>query len=390
MTFKSSFYTQNRKVLADAAGNSLVLIAGNSLMQRSADTHFPFRQDSNMLYLTGVEEPNICLLLNPNTNEEFIMIDEKQGTAKIFDGTHDVAAITKKSGISRIITITEGLEYIAAHTKNKPVLFNEVTAWNKVDFTLNDFRLKMKRRLTARRIKTAPVQPLLAKMRAIKQPEEVQAITKAVQITMHALGATERALHSAKNEHELAQIIDTHFIAASVGHAYPPMIMAGGNAIILHYMANNSQIKNSDAILFDVGAEVSHYSADISRTYIKGTNSRAQKVIDAVQQVQTNLISYVAPGITWRDLTNKSLDETSLALKNLGIIHSPEEVRGYMPHAIGHFLGLDVHDSGDYTAPLAENMVITIEPGIYLPNEGIGVRIEDDVNVTKTGAKILN
>jgi Xaa-Pro aminopeptidase len=318
------------------------------------------------------------------------MIDAKQGTAKIFDGTHDETALKTKSSIKQVISITEGLDYIAAHNKNQPILFNEVNAWNKVDFTLNDFRQKIKRRLQARRIKTAPIQPLLAPLRAVKQPEEVQAITKAVQITMQALTAAEQALPSVQNEHELAQIIDTQFIASSVNHAYAPIIAAGNNAITLHYIANNTHIFHGDAVLFDVGAEVEHYAADISRTYIKGTNSTAQKVIDAVKHVQTDIITYVAPGITWKDITNKSLDATSVALKKLGIIHTPEEVRTYLPHAIGHFLGLDVHDSGDYTASLAENMVITIEPGIYLPNEGIGVRIEDDVIVTKTGAKILN
>jgi Xaa-Pro aminopeptidase len=390
MSFTNTFYKQNRTALKNIAADSLLLIAGNSLMQRSADTSFPFRQDSNILYLSGVEEPNVCLLINPNTNEEFIMIDANQGVAKIFDGIHDEAALKRISGIKNIITITDGLEYIAAHSTNQPILFNEVTTWNKVDFTLNDFRQRIKRRLQARRVETAPIQQILAPLRSIKQPEEIHAITKAVHVTFSALANAEQAIYSAKNEQELLHIIDTYFSRASVCHAYTPIIAAGNNANTLHHVANNAPIKNGDAVLFDVGAEYEQYAADISRTYIKGKNTRAQAVIDEVQQVQSAVIRYIAPGITWRDITNFSLDATSIALKKLGIVHASNEVRSYMPHAIGHFLGLDVHDSGDYTAPIAENMVFTVEPGIYLPSEGIGVRIEDDVIVTKTGAKILN
>lgn len=390
MNFTNTFYKNNREALKNIAADSLVLIAGNSLMQRSADTQFSFRQDSSLLYLTGATEPNMCLLINPRTNEEFIMIDTKRGVAKIFDGIHDETTLKRISGIKHIITIADGLDYIKEHHNKQPLLFNEVTASNKVDFTVNDFRKKIKRRLQARQIKTAPVQPLLARMRVIKQPEEIHAITKAVQITFSALAKAEQAIQAVKNEHELLQIIDTQFITASVGHAYSPIIAAGSNANTLHYIANDGPISNGDAVLFDVGAEYEHYAADISRTYIKGTNTRAQAVIDAVEQVQSAVINYIAPGITWKDITNKLLDATSVALKKLGIVHTPSEVRSYMPHAIGHFLGLDVHDSGDYSEPFTENMVFTVEPGIYLSSEGIGVRIEDDVIVTKTGAKILN
>lgn len=389
MDFSSSFYKNNRDALKKIANDSLILIAGNSLMQRSADTHFAFRQESNVIYTSGISEPNVCILLNPKTNEEFIMIDEKQDTAKIFDGVHDASQMITKSGIKNIITVADGIKYISKYAGKHSILFNDVATGSKVDFTRNDFRAKIKRRLQAKKIKTTAVQPLLARLRSVKQLPEIQAIQKAVQITNGALQEAELVINNIQNEHELKQIIDKYFIDASVEHAYAPIIAAGNNANTLHYIANNKIISSGDAILFDVGAEVSGYAADISRTYIKGRNKRAQQIIAAVQQVQTNLINYVAPGITWKELTNKTLDETSNALKKLGIIHTSEEVRGYMPHAIGHFLGLDVHDMGDYTEPLAENMVLTIEPGLYLPDEKIGVRIEDDVIVTKVGAKIL-
>ena len=143
------------------------------------------------------------------------------------------------------------------------------------------------------------------------------------------------------------------------------------------------------AILLDVGAEYAGYAADISRTYVKGKNDRAAAVIAAVKNVQSNLIAQVKPGVTWNELSEKALDMVADELLALKVITNKKDAQKYFPHAFGHFLGLDVHDVGDYSQPLAENMVITVEPGIYIPEEAIGVRFEDDILVTKTGAKVL-
>lgn len=387
--FKAEFYKNNRANLAKLCPESIIIIAGNSLMQRTGDTNFIFRQDSNLLYLTGLLQPNTCLVINAKTGEEFIMLDKKTGTAEIFDGNFDESEISRVSGVALIKNYKDGLDYIVTKSKSSTVMFNDALAWNKVDFTINNHRQSVKRRLQARRIKIENVSPNLANMRMIKQPQEIEAIEQAVKITKQALTLAEQGIASVKNEQLLLATINVSFAKQGVVHAYEPIVASGKNATILHYVKNNASINNGDVVLFDVGAEVSGYAADISRTYIKGQNTRAVEIIKVVQGIQAAIISQIKPGATWKGLSELALKLTAKELIRLKVITEQKDAQKYFPHTFGHFLGLDVHDAGDYTQPLAENIVLTVEPGIYIPEEGIGVRIEDDILVTKTGAKLL-
>lgn len=384
--FSTDFYIQNRAKLRELAGNKIVVVAGNSLMQRTGDTNFPFRQNGDFLYLTGVTEPNCVLVINGKTGEEFIMVDAKTGVHKIFDGEYNAEEITKTSGISDIRTTNEGLNYITAHAKN---IFMNAGKIPQVEFTVNGYRAKIMQKIKRRGVATADVRPLIATLRMIKQPAEITAIQKAIAITKQALTEIEPLIQNAQNENELSSELNVRFAKAGVEHAFSPLIQAGLNTTILHYDKHNAPIGSNAVVLFDIGAEYQHYAADISRTFVKGTNERAKTVIAAVTDIQKRLIAHVMPGRTWRELHEYSEQLTLEKLKDLGITDDPALVRQYFPHAFGHFVGLDTHDAGDYTVPLQAGMVITVEPGIYLPEEQIGVRIEDVILVTETGAKVL-
>jgi Xaa-Pro aminopeptidase len=386
--FSAEFFIHNRAKLRKIVGDKIIVVAGNSLMQRTGDTNFPFRQNSDFYYLTGVDEPDLCLVIDGKNNTEFIMLNARTGVHKIFDGDYDHAEIAAKSGVGDIRTIIEGLAYINEQA-NGIVLMNIAQKWNKTTLTLNGHRLALQNKLKRRGLSTEDIRPYIAGLRMIKQPAEIASIQQAITITKQALTEIESLIPTALNENDLDRELNVRFAQAGVGHAFGPIIQAGLNTTILHYDKHSAPIGENTVVLFDIGAEYQKYAADISRTYIKGANERAKKVIAAVTDVQKQLIAHIKPGRTWRELHEYSEQLTLEKLKELGITNNPMLVRQYFPHAFGHFVGLDTHDSGDYTTPLQAGMTITVEPGIYLPEEQIGVRIEDVILVTETNAKVL-
>lgn len=387
--FNAEFYTQNRKKIKQAVGDELIIIAGNGLLQRAGDTNFAFRQDSNFLYVTGLSEPDLVLVINPNDNSERIIVPHKDEIAVIFDGDANHDELKAVSGVSTIMSEQEGWDYIKSCATKKAVHFNMPSEPKSRGLFTNPARAAVHAQLTKIGAKPKDIRRIMASLRMIKQPQEIAAITQAIHITKSALSDVAQHINAATNESDLLKVLSSAFINENVEHSFAPLIQAGKNATTLHYDKNNQPVHASNAILLDVGAEYAGYAADISRTYVKGKNDRAAAVIAAVKNVQSNLIAQVKPGVTWNELSEKALDMVADELLALKVITNKKDAQKYFPHAFGHFLGLDVHDVGDYSQPLAENMVITVEPGIYIPEEAIGVRFEDDILVTKTGAKVL-
>jgi Xaa-Pro aminopeptidase len=196
-------------------------------------------------------------------------------------------------------------------------------------------------------------------------------------------------------EYEIVADITRGFIfRGASGHAYEPIVASGVNAATIHHLNYNSLVMNNALILFDVGAEVSNYSADISRTYAVGNPSkRATKVYEAVMRVRQEAFNLLKPGVLPREYEATIDTLIAVELNRLGLLDDvtdKKKFRKLYPHLTSHFLGLDTHDSADYEQPLKVGMVLTVEPGIYIQSEGIGVRIEDDVLITKDGIEILS
>jgi Xaa-Pro aminopeptidase len=387
--FNAKFYNDNRVRLLAECGDGLVIIAGNGLLQRVGDVNYSFRQDSNFLYLTGISEPDLVLVMNPSDKTEFVIVPDKDEVAVIFDGKEDTAEIEKVSGISSVLSETDGWAYIKKHATKQKTYFNNPSDSKVRGLFINPGRCVVYERLKQINPEPQDVRAILANLRMIKQDQEIVAISKAVAITKAALKRVESGISTSANEKDLLKQLNMHFIEHGVEHSFAPMVQGGKNATTLHYDKNNQELLENGAVLLDVGAEYQGYAADISRTYIKGENPRAQAVISAVKSVQEQVIAYVKPGVSWREMSDYALKLVADELLELGVITDEKEAQSYFPHAIGHFLGLDVHDVGDYTQPLQAGMVITVEPGIYIPEESIGVRIEDDILLTKTGAKVL-
>jgi Xaa-Pro aminopeptidase len=236
----------------------------------------------------------------------------------------------------------------------------------------------------------------LAVMRMFKQPEELKAIQAAIDITTETIKNLTRPTQLKKFSHEYsieAELSKGYRVAGAAGHAFEPIVASGLNACTLHYVDNNSALSADELVIIDTGAEVEHYAADITRTKGIGTPSQRQRDVHAaVLEVQDYALSMLRSGVLLAEYEAQVVYKIGQKLIELGVTESAEqsEVRKYYPHSASHFLGLNVHDVGDYNRPLEPGMVLTVEPGIYIPEEGIGVRIEDNVLVTEKGITILS
>jgi Xaa-Pro aminopeptidase len=230
----------------------------------------------------------------------------------------------------------------------------------------------------------------------LKQPEEVRALQNAIDITIAGIKETFKTGKLRRYSHEYqmeAQLSQAFRKRGAAGHAFPPIVASGSRACTLHYIENNGAVASDELVVVDVGAEVEHYAADITRTIALGKSSSRQRAVhEAVLEVQQFAFDLLGPDVTLKDYEQKIEQFTGEKLRGLGLIKTinHQNTRRFFPHAASHFLGLNVHDIGDYDRPLEAGMVITVEPGIYIPEEGIGVRIEDDVLITKKGIKILS
>ena len=237
-------------------------------------------------------------------------------------------------------------------------------------------------------LKFLNVNEQISYLRMFKSEFEVNNLKKAIDITKIGLDRIMDSLKTRNNEFQLeADFLHQIVLEGSAGNSFDTIAASGKNATVLHYEDNNCELNSGDMILFDLGALYNNYGSDISRTYpINGTFSERQKILyEIVLKVNKESIKYVKPGITWKELNKFAKDLLINECKKIGLIENDEDITKYYYHSIGHFLGLDVHDVGHYELDLIEGMVITIEPGLYIKEEGIGIRIEDDILITKNG-----
>jgi Xaa-Pro aminopeptidase len=398
--FTPDFFIGNRKRLQDAIGNDAVIVlAGNGLMQRAADEPVVFTQDSNFWYLTGCNEPDVLLVITPS--KTFLVAPSLSKERQTFDGSIDVAALAARSGISDIVDEREGTQRLKNITQNTQTIATLGTTPSYIA-RYRMHILPYRRRLLARlrRLNTTlvirDIRPELAKARSVKQPAELAALQRAIDITTQTLIDVSKpdVLHAATREYQLEAAISYGFRSRGAdGHAFQPIVGAGAHSTTLHHVHNNGVVTPGDMIVLDIGASVEHYAADITRTVSQQPlTTRQQAVFDAVVRIQNYALTLLKPGCMQPAYEKAVVVQTGVELQKLGLItkNTPAQVRRYFPHATSHFLGLDTHDVGNYQEPLVPNMVLTCEPGIYIPEENIGVRLEDDVLITESGNLVLS
>ncbi|HVU59419.1 MAG TPA: aminopeptidase P N-terminal domain-containing protein [Candidatus Saccharimonadales bacterium] len=398
--FGSDFFAGNRARLRELfTGTAPIIITANGLLQRAADEAFPFQQDANFWYLTGIDEPDIVLVLDKG--KEYLIVPGRSDTREVFDGAVDRAALARCSGIGDIVDETEGWHQLERRLKKAKhaATFAAGPAYvEPFGLYTNPARAVLIRRMKEANgaLELLDLREHLARLRMVKQPVELAALQQAIRITTATLKEVTRPARLAKYtyEYEIEADITRGFRRRGArGHGFTPIVASGKRACTLHNVANEGRLASDELVVLDVGAEAEHYVADITRTCALGkdVSRRAQQVHAAVQDVQAYAFSLLKPGAGLREYEQQVEQFTGEKLRELGLIKTIEHeaVRRYFPHATSHFLGLNAHDAGDYAQSLEPGMVLTVEPGIYIPEEAIGVRIEDDVVITPEGNTIL-
>jgi Xaa-Pro aminopeptidase len=396
----SEFFAGNRKRLRDLfTGTAPIVVTANGLMQRGADNVYAFSQDASFWYLTGLSEPDIILVMD--RDKEYLIVPKRSASREAFDGIIKAEDLSRLSGIQTIYDDQEGWDKLRSRLKKVKHVATLAVAPSYIEqigMYTNPARGVLVTRLkdTNPSIELLDLNSHLARLRMVKQPPELALLQQAIDITIATFKeATQaRRLASYTYEYELEAAITSGFRKRGAhGHAFEPIVASGQRAVTVHTLANDSALSSDELIVIDIGAEVEHYAADITRTIGLKTISRRQRnVHEAVQEIQRQAFALLKPGVLLKDYEHQIEQLMGEKLRELGLIKSitHEAVRHYYPHATSHFLGLNVHDVGDYNQPLGPGIVLTVEPGIYIPEEGIGIRIEDDVLITSNGIKILS
>jgi Xaa-Pro aminopeptidase len=407
-------YAERRAQLMQRIGPKAALVLASPPEQlRNGDTHFKFRQDSDILYLTGFEEPGAALVLRPGADKAFVMLVRPRDPAEeTWTGRRaGVEGAVRDFGADaawpagelddRLAEMIGGAEEIHYPFGRDPALDAAVSR------VLGRLRAR-ERRGTRAPVRLVDARLSLHEMRLIKTPDEVAIQRKASAITAEAHVAAMRAAREAASEHEIEAIVDYTFRRrGGTAPGYPTIVGGGVNATILHYVENRAPLRRGELLLVDAGCEIDGYTADVTRTSPIGARfSPAQRrLYEAVLETQIAAIEAVKPGATLDAIHADVVQRLTGHMVSLGLlsgevpalIESGAYKQFYM-HRTSHWLGMDVHDVGFYSVdgvprPLVAGMVVTIEPGLYVAEDaavppeyrGLGVRIEDDILVTDSG-----
>lgn len=369
----SAEFAARRKKLFQFLGEDIAILPGASELIRNGDVHFPFRQNSNFYYLTGFNEPDAIAVFKDG---EWILFNRPRDPQReVWDGKRaGQDGAVQQFGATQSYPIEHYEEKIKSLTQNRKCC--------------DDKKLEH----------------FLAECRLIKSPDEISTLRKANEISVNAHLKTLQHAKYNNSEYGLLSIFTGECIRqGSFAMAYPAIVAGGKNACTLHYVENNQAIQKSDMVLIDAGCEFENYASDITRSFpLNGKFTAQQKAVyDIVYDAQRHAIEHIKPGVKWTDPQDIVVRILTQGLVDLKLLHgNVEELihqKAYLPyymHNSGHWMGLDVHDVGGYavntkTRELSPGMVLTVEPGLYIPQWNIGIRIEDDIVVTETGHENL-
>ena len=404
----NKLFIQNRQRLAELiAPKALAVVNANDVLPTNADGSLPMQPNADLFYLSGIEQEESVLLLYPDAAEEkhreILFLRQPNEHLQIWEGyKHNKSDARKISGIKNVQWLSEfpgtfralmceaESAYLNSNEHKRATVKVETRDDRFIRDCRHDFPLHNLRRLA----------PLLHELRVVKTEPELELLKEAVDITAKGFLRTLRFVKPGVTEFEVEAEWAREFIRRRGKFAYTPIIASGKNNCVLHYLQNDQACKKGQLLLMDVGASYANYNADMTRTIpVSGKFSRRQKqVYNAVLRVLRASIAGATAGKLHKDWTKESQAHMNEELLKLGLL-KPSQVkkqdpdnpacRKYFMHGLGHPLGLDVHDVGDANVPFASGTVLTVEPGIYLPDEGFGIRLEDDIVVTKDGPKNL-
>jgi Xaa-Pro aminopeptidase len=401
----ASLFVKNRKnFMAKMKPKSLAVFNSNDIYPISADSTMPFEQHRDIFYLTGVDQEESVLFLFPDCpNEnlrEVLFVRETNEHIAIWEGEKlTKAAATKTSGIQTIYWLQDLEKVLFEMSTYADTFYINTNEHYRASVETETREDRFTKWLLAKypAHQTAKSNPILQHLRSLKDPIEIDLIQKACNITEKGF---RRLLNFVKPnvwEYEIeAELLHEFIRNRSKGFAYTPIIASGNNANVLHYIENNQQCKNGNLILLDVAAEYANYASDLTRTIpVSGKyNKRQKEVYNAVLHVKKEATKMLLPGVIWKEYHIEVGKIMTAELLKLGLLDKADvqnedknwpAYKKYFMHGTSHHMGLDTHDYGLLHEPMQANMVFTVEPGIYIPNEGFGIRLEDDVVIQEKG-----
>ena len=404
----SSLFVKNRQKFARRMqAKSLAVFNANDIYPIGADSTMPFEQERNLFYLSGVDQEETILLLFPEAlnpaHREVLFVRETNEHIAVWEGAKlDKKQATAVSGIQTIYWLDDFERvFFDLMGEAETIYFNTNEHYRQAVETQtreDRFIEKCKRQYPAHRV--AKSFPILEEIRGVKEPEEIDLLQRACDITAKGF---QRVLNFVKPgvwEYEIeAEYLHEFIRNRSKGFAYTPIIASGNNANVLHYIENNKQCQEGDLILMDVGAEYANYSSDMTRTIpVSGRfSSRQKQVYAAVNRVKEKATALLTPGVLWKEYHKEVGQIMTEELLGLGLLDQADvqnqaenrpAYKKYFMHGTSHHLGLNTHDYGALKTPMQAGMVFTVEPGIYIPEEGFGIRLEDDVVIQEQGAPL--
>ncbi len=403
----NSLFVKNRKnFVENMLDNSIAFFNSNDCYPVSADTTLPFEQHRDLFYLSGINQEETVLLVYKNNDsnyEEILFLTKPNDLLTHWEGER--LNEEKAYSISGIKTVywLEQLDIIVKKImQNVKVLYlNKNEHYRaKVETETREKRFNdwLKKEYPNKDLKGS--NSILQRLRSVKSPIEIELIQKACDITEKGFRRILNFVKPGVWEYEIEAEFSHEFLMnRSKKFAYSPIIASGKNSTILHYIENNNQCFQGDVLLLDVGAEYANYSSDMTRTIpVSGKFSERQKSIyNSVLHVKNEATKLLKPGVMWKDHYQEVGKIMSSELLKLGLLSKSDiqnqtkenpAFKKYFTHGVSHNLGLDTHDYGDLSYPIAKNMVFTVEPGIYLPRENFGIRLEDDVVVQENSEPI--
>jgi Xaa-Pro aminopeptidase len=401
----NSLYIKNRKnFMAEMKPNSLAVFNSNDIYPISADSTMPFQQHRDILFLSGVDQEESILLLFPDAVEEkhreVLFLRETNEHIAVWEGEK----LTKERAFE-----VSGVKTVYWLSDFDKIFFELMTQAETIYFNTNEHYRQAVETETreARFIKAtkekfpahswAKSNPILQRLRAVKDPLEIEVLQQACDITEKGFRRVLQYVKPGVWEFEIeAELMHEFLRNRSDGFAYTPIIASGNNANVLHYIENNQQCKAGDLILMDVGAAYANYSSDMTRTIpVSGKFSERQRAVyNSVLKVKNEATKLLVPGAFWKEYHVEVGKLMTAELLKLGLIDKADvqnedpdwpAYKKYFMHGTSHHIGLDTHDYGILWEPIKAGMVFTVEPGIYIPEEGFGIRLEDDVVVQDKG-----
>lgn len=401
----SNLFVKNRKkFMAQMRPKSIAVFNSNDIYPIGADSTLPFEQDRDIFYLSGADQEETILLLFPDAmdpkHREILFVRETNDHIAVWEG----AKLTKEKA-----TEVSGIETVYWLTDFDKIFFDLMTEADTIYFNTNEhyrqavetqtrearFIEKCKKEYPAHQ--WAKSNPILQNIRGVKEPEEIELMQKACDITEKGFRRILEFVKPGVWEHEIeAEFLHEFIRNRSRGFAYSPIIAAGNNANVLHYLENNQEVKDGSMILLDLAAEYANYSSDMTRTIPANGKftDRQKEVYSAVLRVKDEATKMLVPGTIWAEFHKEVGKLMTSELIGLGLLDKADvqnenpdwpAYKKYFMHGTSHHIGLNTHDYGELKKPMKANMVFTVEPGIYIPAEGMGIRLEDDVVIQEKG-----